>query len=40
MTMVITQVDNRHQEEPIITPEQAAAVCNRNFGIGGDGVRV
>jgi hypothetical protein len=32
------QVDNRHSPEPILTPEQAAAVCNRNFGIGGDGV--
>lgn len=33
------QVDNRHQEEPVITPEQAAKLCDRNFGIGGDGVR-
>lgn len=31
-------VDNRHQEEPIITPEQAVKLCDRNFGIGGDGV--
>jgi hypothetical protein len=32
------QVDNRHQADPIITPEQAAKICDRNFGIGGDGV--
>ena len=33
------QVDNRHQPEPVLTPEQAAQLCDRNFGIGGDGVR-
>ena len=32
------QVDNRHQEEPLITSEQAVRLCDRNFGIGGDGV--
>jgi len=31
-------VDNRESEEPMISPEQAVAVCDRNFGIGGDGV--
>lgn len=31
-------VDNRHQAEPILTPDQAAKLCDRNFGIGGDGV--
>eukprot|EP00775_Hariotina_reticulata_P007720 gene7720-7919_t len=31
-------VDNRHSNEPVITPEQAAKLCDRNFGIGGDGV--
>ncbi|GBF90140.1 diaminopimelate epimerase [Raphidocelis subcapitata] len=31
-------VDNRHAPEPILTPDQAAALCDRNFGIGGDGV--
>ncbi len=31
-------VDNRASTEPMITPEQAVAVCDRNFGIGGDGV--
>ncbi|MEL6605162.1 MAG: diaminopimelate epimerase [Cyanobacteria bacterium J06614_10] len=31
-------VDNRASTEPILTPEQAVAVCDRNFGIGGDGV--
>ena len=31
-------VDNRASQEPMVTPEQAVAVCDRNFGIGGDGV--
>ncbi len=31
-------VDNRHQTEPLITPEQAAQLCDRHFGIGADGV--
>ncbi|KAL4452573.1 hypothetical protein ABPG75_008235 [Micractinium tetrahymenae] len=31
-------VDNRHQAEPVISPEQAIKLCDRNFGIGGDGV--
>eukprot|EP00884_Botryococcus_braunii_P011792 jgi/Botrbrau1/20613/Bobra.113_1s0039.1 len=31
-------VDNRHQQDPILTPEQAKKLCDRNFGIGGDGV--
>lgn len=31
-------VDNRASPEPIMTPEQAAAMCDRNFGVGGDGV--
>lgn len=31
-------VDNRHSKDPVISPEQAVAICNRNFGIGGDGV--
>ncbi len=31
-------VDNRHSAEPIITPEQAVKMCDRHFGIGGDGV--
>ena len=34
------QVDNRHQKEPVITSEQAKQMCNRNFGIGGDGVSI
>lgn len=33
------QVDNRQSSEPILTPDQAAKLCDRNFGIGGDGVR-
>jgi diaminopimelate epimerase len=32
------QVDNRHAPEPVLTPDQAAALCDRNFGVGGDGV--
>ncbi len=31
-------IDNRHSAEPIISPEQAAKMCDRHFGIGGDGV--
>jgi diaminopimelate epimerase len=31
-------IDNRHQPEPILTPEQAADLCDRHFGIGADGV--
>ena len=32
------QVDNRHDSEPVVSPEQAAQLCDRNFVIGGDGV--
>ena len=31
-------IDNRHSVEPIVTPEQAIQMCDRHFGIGGDGV--
>ncbi len=31
-------VDNRHQVEPVISPETAVAWCDRHFGIGADGV--
>ena len=31
-------IDNRHSEQPIITPEQAIAMCDRHFGIGADGI--
>ena len=31
-------IDNRHTAKPIITPEQAIAICDRHFGIGADGV--
>lgn len=31
-------VDNRHQVDLVLTPEQAIKWCDRNFGIGGDGV--
>lgn len=37
-TTTCLQVDNRHQAEPVISPEQAVKLCDRNFGIGGDGV--
>lgn len=32
------QVDNRQSSEPVISPDQAVKLCDRNFGIGGDGV--
>ena len=31
-------IDNRHQNEPLLTPAQAMQVCDRHFGIGADGV--
>lgn len=31
-------VDNRHQTSPVLTPEQAIRLCDRNTGIGADGV--
>ncbi len=31
-------IDNRHQAEPVLTPEQAVEWCDRHFGIGADGV--
>jgi diaminopimelate epimerase len=31
-------LDNRQQLEPLVTPEQAAQLCDRHFGIGADGV--
>jgi diaminopimelate epimerase len=31
-------VDNRASNEPIVTPAQAEKLCDRHFGIGGDGV--
>lgn len=31
-------IDNRHSTEPILTPQQAVQMCDRHFGIGGDGV--
>jgi diaminopimelate epimerase len=32
------KVDNRHSPTPVLTPPQAAALCDRHFGVGGDGV--
>lgn len=31
-------VDNRQQPDPVLTPDQAIKLCDRNFGIGADGV--
>ncbi len=31
-------VDNRHQADPFLTPDQAVQMCDRHFGIGADGV--
>lgn len=31
-------LDNRASPEPMVTPERAVALCDRNFGIGADGV--
>jgi diaminopimelate epimerase len=31
-------IDDRDKKDPSITPEQAAKLCHRNFGVGGDGV--
>lgn len=31
-------VDNRDSSEPKVSPEQAIKLCDRHFGIGGDGV--
>jgi diaminopimelate epimerase len=31
-------VDNRHQPQPCLTPEEAIALCDRRFGVGADGV--
>ena len=31
-------IDDRDKETPSLTPEESEKLCNRNFGIGGDGV--
>ncbi len=31
-------IDNRSSSETVVTPEQAVKLCDRNFGIGADGV--
>jgi diaminopimelate epimerase len=31
-------VDNRHSDQPCLTPQQAEILCDRHFGIGADGV--
>lgn len=31
-------IDNRHQAEPLLSPEEAVKWCDRHFGIGADGV--
>ncbi len=30
-------IDNTKSDQPIYTPEDAVKICDRNFGIGGDG---
>jgi diaminopimelate epimerase len=37
-TPSIKKVDNRHSPTPSLTPAQAAILCDRHLGIGGDGV--
>lgn len=31
-------IDDRDKDAPSLTPEESEKLCNRNFGIGGDGV--
>lgn len=31
-------IDNRDQEKPSLTPEESERLCDRHFGVGGDGV--
>lgn len=31
-------IDNRHQDWPVLKPSQAAAMCDRHWGVGADGV--
>jgi len=31
-------IDNRHQSTPVLSPEESCKLCDRNFGVGGDGV--
>ncbi|MDR9405588.1 MAG: diaminopimelate epimerase, partial [Halothece sp. Uz-M2-17] len=31
-------IDNRHEDTPCLTAEQAMKLCDRHFGIGADGV--
>lgn len=31
-------IDDRDKEAPSLTPEESEKLCDRNFGIGGDGV--
>lgn len=31
-------IDNRHKDQPLVTPQEAAQMCDRHFGIGADGV--
>lgn len=34
------QVDNRQQQDLLVTATQAVDLCDRHFGIGADGVRL
>jgi diaminopimelate epimerase len=31
-------IDDRDKDKPSLTPEESEKLCNRNFGVGGDGV--
>ncbi len=35
---VCLQVDNRQQQDLLVSASQAADLCDRHFGIGADGV--
>ena len=34
------QVDNRQQQDLLVTATQAVDLCDRHFGIGADGVSI
>lgn len=31
-------IDNRHQSQPLVSPEEVVKLCERHFGVGADGV--
>ena len=38
--LCVSQVDNRHQDELLVSPEAAVKLCGRNCALGRDAVRV